>query len=219
MNAENVKALHFVVLFLLYLFFATPVMARYPDLAGYWNFNNSTLDLSGNDSTGTIYGSANWATGKVGKAFSFNGNTYIDCGWNSSLSINDNISIELWFNPQAWVSGNAAQIINKWTSTADANYVMYFFGDTGGINYKKIGFIANAGGAWQAVSPYYLIPALNTWYHIVWTYNSASGGCLYVNGVSQGSSTGSGVLAANSASLNIGALSVFSWISSNLVNQ
>jgi hypothetical protein len=185
-------------------FVAMSGMAQHPDYGGYWNLNNNALDLSGNDSNGTINGTASWVPGKAGNAFEFNGSTSIDCGTDSSLSLSDNISIELWFYPEQWVTGYVANPISKWTSTADANYAMYFFGSTAGSNYKKIGFLANAGGTWKAVSAYYLIPTLNTWYHIVWTYNSVTGGKLYVNGAPYGTPTGSGVLATNVADLKLG---------------
>ena len=38
---------------------------------------------------------------------------------------------------------------------------------------------------WCRLSPAVIIPALNTWYHIVWTYSSADGGKLYINGALQ----------------------------------
>ncbi|MFA6101085.1 MAG: LamG-like jellyroll fold domain-containing protein [Victivallaceae bacterium] len=179
-------------------------MADNPDLAGCWNFDGNLLDLSGNNNPGTVSGTAAYNDGKAGQSFDFNGNTYIDCGANPGLSIADNISLELWFYPKQWSTGYAAYPVNKRSGTGDANYVMYFFGDTSGSMYKRVGFYANADGTWKNASPTCLIPALDAWYHIVWTYNSTSGGSLYVNGVSQGLPTGTGALTTNTASLKIG---------------
>ncbi|MBI3991358.1 MAG: hypothetical protein HY350_04325 [Candidatus Omnitrophica bacterium] len=188
---------------LIYTSSATHVLAQSPDLASYWNFNNSILDSSGNDNNGTVTGTTTWATGKVGNAFDFNGNTSINFGNNPSLSVKDNISIEFWIYPKVWPTAYAILPINKWTSTTDANYVMYFYGIGSGLD-KQIGFYSNAGGTWKNVSPMYALPNLNTWYHVVWTYNSVTGGQLYINGVAAGSLTGSGVLATNTANAIIG---------------
>jgi hypothetical protein len=191
------------LIILLCFFMTISAGARCPDLSGYWNFNNTTLDNSGNDNNGVVSGTATWTSGKIGNAFDFDGATSVDCGWDSSLSITDDISIEFWFYPEQWVSGYAAHLIGKWTSGNDANYVLYFFGATSGLD-KNICFSANAGGSWRIVSPVYQLPSLNTWYHIIWTYNSVSGGRLYVNGSLYDSSPGYGTLATNNANLLIG---------------
>jgi hypothetical protein len=205
MSRHKVNLLYYFLLIAFYFFYVNPIIAESPDLAGYWNLNDNLLDFSGNDCDGTVViGTENWAAGKVGKAFSFDGNTAVRCGSNSNLSIADNISIELWMYPKQWVTGNQANPVSKWTSTSDANYSMYFYGDTAGTYYKKIAFWANAGGTWQCVSPLYLIPALDTWYHIVWTYNSTSGGKLYINGSLFGSTYGAGKLAVSTANFYIG---------------
>lgn len=199
---NNVRTICAGLILLLCVSMTISTMAMSPDLAGYWNFNNTTCDSSGNDNNGVVSGTTTWDNGKVGKAFDFNESTSIDCGWGSSMSIADNISIELWFCPKQEINGYAAYPISKWTSTSDANYVMYYFGKGSGLS-RYICFYANAGGVWQQVSPSCQLTT-NQWYHIVWTYNSVSGGNLYVNGSTQGSPTGSGALATNNASVLVG---------------
>lgn len=100
MFSRNVKLFYFCLMFSLCALFTVPLMAEYPDLAGYWTFNGNSLDLSGNDIDGTISGTTTYAAGKAGHAFDFDGSTLIDCGNNSSLRIADNISVELWFYPE-----------------------------------------------------------------------------------------------------------------------
>ena len=121
MCTNKLRIIYFELILLLCISMTIPTIAKGQDLSGYWNFNYTLSDSSGNDNNGVVTGNTAWNSGIAGKAFDFNGSTSIDCGWDSSLSIADDISIELWFYPQQWVSGYAAQPISKWTSTNDAN--------------------------------------------------------------------------------------------------
>lgn len=175
----------------------------------YWPMDEGSgttvNDRSGTGNNGTIVGGATWVDGKSGKALSFDGtNTYVDCGNNESLSIDEAITIETWFYPRAYVTGYAKYPFSKWTTTSDGNYVMYFFGNSAGTNYKKVQFYGKAGGTWHGISPAYEISALNTWYHIVCTYSSTDGGKLYVNGILYASTPAFGTLTVNNANLKIG---------------
>jgi hypothetical protein len=189
------------------------IQNQHSRISGCWKFDETNGGVLQDSSGNANYGVATnmdlgiiHVGGKEGNALAFDGvDDYVDCGNDAALSIAKAITVEMWFYPQAWVSGYASHPINKWTSTSDANYVMYFFGDQAGVNNKKICFYATAGGTWQRVSPYYLLPALDTWYHIVWTYADDSGGRLYVNGALQpGFVSSCGQLAVNDANLKIG---------------
>ena len=78
---------------------------------------------------------------------------------------------------------------------------MFYFDGT--FNSQRIRVYATRGEAWGQVSPNSSIIPLNTWTHIVWTY--ANGGLLYINGISQGSQIGSGLLSTNNTNILIGA--------------
>jgi len=184
------------------------------DIMGAWDFNEgagaTVKDSSGNGNNGTISGalftqSSPKGDGLAGQySLDFDGtNKYVDCGNNPSLSASNEITVEFWFYPRNYATSYASRFIRKWSSTTDANYVLYFFGPTG--PYKYLYFYANSGGTWKNVSPGYLVNNLNYWYHIVWTYKSDSGGKIYANGVQQGGVTGGpGVLATNSSSTLLG---------------
>ena len=190
-------------------FIAGAVAAEKPannGLVGYWSFDGSATDLSGNSNNGAIQGSANYVNGRVGKAFQFDGKTSIDCGNNASLSIAKAITIELWFYAAQYPEGYAVHSISKWSplGTKDANYVMYFFGKDSGGMARKTSFLATANGKWDNVSgPYTFRPDLNTWYHIAWTYGPKSGGIIYVNGMKVDSFPYAGTLAENTANLRM----------------
>ena len=68
----------------------------------YWKFDEKSgitaYDSAGNDH-GTIYGDADWATGKVGGALSFDGwNDYVSVEHNPELNITGDITISAWVN-------------------------------------------------------------------------------------------------------------------------
>jgi Concanavalin A-like lectin/glucanases superfamily len=175
-----------------------------------WGFNEGSgtapKDSSPFDGTATFsnMSASPWVEGITGASLDFDGSGYVECGNESNLNIADNITVEMWMYPTAYVTGYTARPIKKYSTTSDANFTMYFLGDTAGTNYKKIRFYASAGGTWQSVSAKYEIPKLNAWYHIVWTYSSTAGGQLYVNGVAEGSASGSGTLALSTANLRLG---------------
>jgi len=56
---------------------------------------------------------------------------------------------------------------------------------------------------WGGASAYYPNPPLGEWTLVTWTYSSSGGGQLYINGSAYGNKSGGGVLATNSAPINI----------------
>jgi len=103
-----------------------------PGPVGYWNFDEgsgqSANDISGNSNTGTLGSSASsdsadpsWATGKFGKALSFDGsNDYVDRGTGPTV-VN---TVEFWVNPTTTteypldLNGTAYVWLNAGTVTA-----------------------------------------------------------------------------------------------------
>jgi len=181
---------------------------------GYWKFDdgsgNSASDETIYKNTGTFAGSPTWKVSSnciSGTCLEFNGAQYINVSDDSNLDISNLATIEFWFYSAAFLSSYAAHPINKWPGTADANYVLYYFGNYNGVypnNEGILRFYANAGGAWKSVSPAYKITTLHRWYHIVWVYDSTVGGKLYVDGSQISGTVGGGSLANNDSSLKIG---------------
>lgn len=162
-------------------------------------------DSSGNNNLGTITG-ATWDIGGgiVANALNFDGNDSVTVYSNDNLNIADNLTISFWISPNTITSGYASFPVKKSTSTSDANYVCYFFGNNSGGFDGKIRFLANAGGTWKSISATSTALQLNTWTHIAVVYKSATGGQLYINGFPYGAQTGGGTLAINGAALTMG---------------
>lgn len=147
------------------------------------------------------------------KAAQFNG-----AGWSAgssniiipsspSLGLTTQGAVSFWFYSSNAVANMCSALVSKagGTMTSD-NYMILFsvpacVGGTG----SNIAVYTYQGGA----SPNYVSPNShplkpNTWYHVVWSYTSSTGGYLYINGVSQGSPVGSGTLSTNTDPMLIG---------------
>jgi hypothetical protein len=168
-----------------------------PFVAGTRSVTQGLLDITGKSEiylTNTLFDS------NAQILFNGLGSNYIEIPDNPSLDISDNLTIEFWFKPYVYRSDlYTVNFIKKFTGTTDANFMFYFDGT---YTPQKFRVLATRGGAWGSVSPDSSVIPLNTWIHVVWTYSN--GGLLYINGVSQGTKTGSGVLSTNNTSIQIG---------------
>jgi hypothetical protein len=169
------------------------LMAQVPNyvptngLVGYWPFNGNANDESGNGNNGTVNG-ATLTTDRFGvanKAYNFDGvNDFIDL---QNLTSNLNFSVSLWFNAseikEYLVSGGnliGGKIISKFT-----NDLTYPNGWESEIN-PQSNLIATGNGVTGGFANTDSIN-INTWYNIVFVYNSASNNVLYfINGQSAG---------------------------------
>lgn len=177
-------------------------------LVGHWTFDTNDIsgttafDRSGQGNNGTIINAATQTTGKVGGVLNFNGGSkYVTIPDSANLDLPNTVTISFWINPSASYVGYAVHPINKWTGTANANYVMYYFGTTSGADRQFRPYV-NRGGTWTTAGGSYTSTP-GTWINFAWTYNSATGGQMYINGSPVGSLSGGGVLATNNAALNI----------------
>ncbi|MCL5011164.1 MAG: LamG domain-containing protein, partial [Patescibacteria group bacterium] len=59
----------------------------------------TVYDESGNNNTGIISGSAAVMNGVVGKAMSFNGTNYVNCGNNPSIKVTGSMTLIFWAKP------------------------------------------------------------------------------------------------------------------------
>lgn len=126
----------------------------------------------------------NWVTGHIGKA--------IQCsfGWNGvishdeSLNVSSQFSISLWLNPASSHTGYAAHPITKFgVNTVQSSVVLYYFWTTSWSPVDRtIMFYANAGSVWKSITAWYVLP-INTWTNISMSFDSFTGGQLYVNGI------------------------------------
>jgi len=134
---------------------------------------------------------------KIGRSLKTDGNTgYTIVPHDSRHSFSERMSLSFWMNPSETPDVSAAHILDKWSSTSNANYVVYY-SETGSLR-----VYANVGGSWTSPSSAYT-PPLNAWTHVAWTYDYDEGGQLYINGSPLGSLQGKGLLATNTADVNI----------------
>jgi len=165
----------------------------YPGSGTTWN----DLSRGGNNGTlinGPTFNSAN------GGGIVFDGvDDRIEINDNNSIDIVDNLTIECWFYTIDYTNLYSVNFIRKMSTISDANFIFYFAGT---YTPKKIRVLATRNGVWGLVSPTSVDLNLNQWYHVVWSYSN--GGLLYINGISQGTKTGGGLLSINSDQIILG---------------
>jgi hypothetical protein len=87
----------------------TAVLAMIPEpvdpgtdgLVAYYALENNTDDSSGNELHGTVVGAPSYVEGPVdyGMAMEFDGESYVDCGFDPRLDVTGPISIGIWVKP------------------------------------------------------------------------------------------------------------------------
>ncbi|MBF0511394.1 MAG: prepilin-type N-terminal cleavage/methylation domain-containing protein [Candidatus Omnitrophica bacterium] len=160
-------------------------------LVGWWSFNDvfptvtgscsTVLDYSGNGNIGTCSGSPGWTTGQVSTvgalSFSSGSSQYVGLGNPASLQLNAPLTIAAWFKLASSVDSNTyVSIIGH----GDGGWVL-------GINNNKL-YGSKSGQAPYITGTTTL--STGTWYHAVLTA-LGSNGVLYLNGVSDGTSSSS----------------------------
>jgi hypothetical protein len=152
-------------------------------LIALYEFNGNTTDsVRGATGAGAVTGSAAYAAGVTGQAFSFNGSTYFRAPVaGAGLSA---------FSFSAWVKFNNlnawSTIVKNWGQLSGAFHLGLDQGSSAGkiSNYMGI----NGGQSSPVVSG---SMSTNTWYHVGVAYGSGTQ-ILYINGaqVASGSATG-----------------------------
>jgi len=152
-------------------------------LLAYWNFNETTGEIT-NDSSGNakngnfsnvdaVLGTSSskptvTTSGKYEKALSFDGGDYVDfSNLNPSITLNSKVAVEFWMK---W-NGGASQMPFGWTS-----YDLFF---TGG----NFGFNTGSSDLWGVSST----GLSNRWVHVIANFNNGDAKLseLYIDGVKQ----------------------------------
>jgi uncharacterized protein YjdB len=167
------------------------------------NFNEGSgttvSDLSGFGNNGTISGATWNATGKFGKALSFNGtNSIVTINDSASLDLTNGMTLEAWVNPTT-VSGWRNVMLKE--QSGGLIYGMYANTDTN----QPSGHIFLASEL--NVRGTSTLPA-NTWSHLALTYNGVIMR-LYVNGVEVANKSATGNIAVSNGVLHIGGNSIW----------
>ena len=115
----------------------TPPPVPTQGLIGYWNFDEDSgtlaYDTSGSGYNGTVNG-ANWTTGEINSALSFNGST--------SAVVTPNIPLGNTFSVSAWVNSTSGQRAFVRILETQYNGGLYLGTNSSGAKYK---FIVNTG--------------------------------------------------------------------------
>jgi prepilin-type N-terminal cleavage/methylation domain-containing protein len=161
-------------------------------LLGYWSLDQSSgtnaTDLSGNGYTGTLVNAPAWVSGKMGNALQFNGSSnYVSTslGWTSSGTLSFwayPTSFNNWESPAGW----------KYAATGNG-YILIDEGGAGGTgNWRGV---FNPGNTTESDVTMSASILQNQWNYLDLTW-SLSGTTytvtLYLNGLSQGSTTYTG---------------------------
>jgi hypothetical protein len=147
------------------------------DLEGFWQFENTAEDASGNSNDGSVLGATytNQINGKLGQALNFNSGNQVtvpdDTSFDETLDPSSAITLSAYLNPD----GSDGDIVDKdayelYLSGGD----LYFELNSGSITTLNIGSIPQG-----------------EWTHVAATYNESSGEAIgYIDGSQVASNTG-----------------------------
>ena len=84
-------------------------------LIAYYPFNGNANDESGNGNDGTVNGATLAAdrNGKTGKAYSFDGDDYIEVSDNDKLNAGENFALSVWYTVEGPSDNDYGTIIGK----------------------------------------------------------------------------------------------------------
>jgi hypothetical protein len=178
---------------------------------GFNEASGSTVsDASGSGNTGTISGATRTASGKYGRALSFDGiNDLVTISDSASLDLTTALTLEAWVRPVVAVSGRT--VILKEAGTEEV-YAIYGNEDLP----RPLGAV-RIGGAYKIATGTSQLP-LNTWSHLASTYDGATLR-LYVNGTQVGSVPTTGSIEVSSGVVRIGGNSIWGEYFSGLIDE
>jgi hypothetical protein len=134
----------------------------------------AVVDSSGTNNAGTVSGATRSASGKYGRALSFDGvNDLVTVPHSASLSLTTGLTVEAWLKPAA-ISGSWRTVLMK-ERTGGMAYSLYAGGDVP----RPSANLQAGSSETDAIGPAGL--PLNSWSHLAMTYDSIAMR-LYVNG-------------------------------------
>ncbi len=158
--------------------------APIPGMVSYWTFDEAegeTAYDSFGDNDGAVI-NAVWTAGQIGGTLEFDGTAHVNCGNDSSLDMNDAMTICTWVNPDD-SGGGVRRFFSRgfYNNSSNNDTVMLWYrNDVGEFGYRvrhnedvKIISAPGSPGMWQ---------------HIAATYDSGTME-LYINGVYAGPAT------------------------------
>jgi len=179
---------------------ATPIDPSTEGLVAYYPLENDVLDGSGNGNDGTIVGNPTFVEGPAGygMALDFDGESYVDCGNDTSLDITGPISMSIWIRPGTDGSVETAPLC-KADASAGWSWQLRYGWNTAKPTIMGFQFNATGGRVWVYVNQD--LP-IGQWYYIAASHDGATVKC-YLDGVETDSAPMTG-FAGGPSSLLIG---------------
>lgn len=166
-------------------------------LVGYWPFENTALDASGNGNDGTLQGDPTYAAGKVGRCLSFDDATsdYVLCGDIDAIEMTD-VTVAFWAKLDNLTVDR--EFITKADSHATDKPLLIWYDfavhssypDKGNNNVKTLSVLSYDGDTQHWVAGTSNVLDNSNWNHIGVTLNAATGEIIiYINGILNQSNT------------------------------
>jgi len=157
-----------------------PVDPGTDGLVAYYALENNTDDSSGNGLHGTIVGAPIYVEGPAGygTAMEFDGESYVDCGFDPRLDITGPISMGIWIRPGTDGSVETAPL-SKADSVRGWSWQLRYGWNTDKPTIMGFQFNATGGRVWVYVNQNL---AIGEWYHIAASHDGATVKC-YLDGV------------------------------------
>jgi hypothetical protein len=166
-------------------------------------------DASPAKNEGTVNGATRTASGRFGRALSFDGiNDRVDVPDAASLDLTNAMTLEAWVRPSSNSGWQTALL--KERGTAGHVYALYA---SNGATPITESYLTSYNGA-TAPNPL----ALNTWTHLASTYDGTTLR-LYVNGTQVATKAFSGAMAATASPLRIGGNAVWGEYFTGLIDE
>ena len=154
----------------------------------------TVADQSGNGNNGTLANTTWAATGKYGKALSFNGtSSRVTVPNSASLQLTTGMTLEAWVNPTT--------VTNAWRDIIEKGNDNYYLMGTTDHSIRPGGGGIVGGSYGEAFGTAAL--AVNTWTHLAFTYDG-SNLRLYVNGALVATQAKTGAITSSTSALTIG---------------
>gem|GEM_PF-1307911 len=184
----------------------TAVLAMAPEpvdpgadgLVAYYALENNTDDSSGNDLHGTIVGAPTYVEGPAGygTAMEFDGESYVDCGFDPRLDITGPISMGIWIQPGTDGSLETAPLC-KADSLRGWSWQLRYGWNTDKPTIMGFQFNATDGRVWVYVNQDL---AVGEWYHVAGAHDGETVRC-YLDGLETDSAPMSSIIGGPSSLL------------------
>jgi len=138
-------------------------------LVSYWSFNNDTYDYWGSND-GTPVGDPSQTSGKVGNAYTFDGNDYVNT--NSIMDLTSGMTLSAWVNRD--VTGAWDVIFSNWQEGTDNGYIFAIPSDDLLYFYTK--------GTWH----FGTITIGTGWHHVAVTQDGSGNKRFFIDGLEDG---------------------------------